>query len=441
MAKSKSIVYLGYEDEEVTEKHRNLMNSTVNKVGGCPDWPVTDIKVPNCPICSSVRPLLVQLYAPLENSQFHRTIYVFACLHPSCSNNSKGWLCLRTQNLDTSNCDIESTSANGKNKKSQSGQKMSWCSGADDWGDEAEDFNQNEENGNVIKMDNYRLSDDEDESNSMENDLVCALDSLDVDDRNANCGAQGDSGGGGGGVGGVAGVGAFGTVNVQSVCAEIEGGESDVVLVETPQIIPDRNLVTLLKESSTDPCKITDPTLRSFFLAVDEERSISSPTNYFGLTDHVRDLYQEYKKLEDALGSGSPITPTPASGGSSIGGSDSAEGEMYEKGIPVHGDIMFHNFLSSIQANPGQLIRYSRDGHPLLIAPLAEPIPKCPNCGGETICEIQILSTLIPKLRMIQNDDYAPIEYGNVLIFTCLKSCWDTPDKMRYESIIVQKEI
>ncbi|XP_055848847.1 programmed cell death protein 2-like [Episyrphus balteatus] len=442
MAKSKSIVYLGYEDEEVTEKHRNLMNSTVNKIGGCPDWPVADIKVPNCPICSSVRPLLVQLYAPLDNSQFHRTLYVFACLHPSCSSSSKGWLCLRTQNLDTSHCDIESAAAAGnKNKKSSSAaQKMSWCSGVDDWGDDADDFNQNEENGNVIKMDNSRLSDDEDESNSMENDLICALDNLDVDDKNANCnGAQGD-GGGGGGNGCGAGVGAFGTVNVQNCCAEIEGGESDVVLVETPQI-PERNLMALLKESGTDPCKITDPTLRSFFLAVDEERSVSSPTNYFGLTDHVRDLYQEYKKLEDSLGSSSPVTPPTGSGIGGSGGNDGAEGELYEKGIPVHGDIMFHNFLSSIQANPGQLIRYSRDGHPLLIAPLTEPIPKCPNCGGETVCEVQILSTLIPKLRMQQNDDAAPIEYGNVLVFTCLNSCWDTPDKMRYENIIVQKEI
>lgn len=440
MAKSKSVVYLGYEDEEVTEKHRNLMNSTVNKIGGCPDWPVADIKVPNCPICSSVRPLLVQIYAPLDNSQFHRTLYIFACLHPSCSNNSKGWICLRTQNLDTSNCDLESASViSSKNKKSQS-QKMAWCSGADDWGDDTEDLNQNEENGNVIKMDNFRLSDDEDESNSMENDLICALDTLDVDDKNANCGSQED--GSNGVLGGGAGIGAFGTVNIQSVCAEIEGGESDVVLVETPQLIPDRNLVALLKESNTDLCKITDPTLRSFFLAVDEERSVSSPTNYFGLTDHVRDLYQEYKKLEDSLGSVSPMTPPTGSGlvGNGGGGID-GEGEMYEKGIPVHGDIMFHNFLSSIQANPGQLIRYSRDGHPLLIAPLTEPIPKCPNCGGETICELQILSTLIPKLRMQQNDDAAPIEYGNVLIFTCRNSCWDTPDKMRYESIIVQKEI
>lgn len=84
--------------------------------------------------------------------------------------------------------------------------------------------------------------------------------------------------------------------------------------------------------------------------------------------------------------------------------------------------------------------RYSRDTLPLLIAPLAEPIPKCQNCGGDVLCEIQILPTLITKLRFA-NGDPTPMEYGNVLIFACAKSCWDTPDKMRPEHVIVQPEI
>lgn len=61
-------------------------------------------------------------------------------------------------------------------------------------------------------------------------------------------------------------------------------------------------------------------------------------------------------------------------------------------------------------------------------------------CGGEVLCEIQILPTLIPKLQL-NNDDSCPIEYGNVLVFTCIKSCWDTPDKYRTEYVLVQSEI
>lgn len=77
---------------------------------------------------------------------------------------------------------------------------------------------------------------------------------------------------------------------------------------------------------------------------------------------------------------------------------------------------------------------------PLLIAPLKDFKPKCPNCGDEMLCEVQVLPTLIPKLRF-GNGDPAPIEFGNVLVYTCQQSCWDTPDKMRMEHVIVQKEI
>lgn len=85
--------------------------------------------------------------------------------------------------------------------------------------------------------------------------------------------------------------------------------------------------------------------------------------------------------------------------------------------------------------------RYSRDALPLLIAPLSEiNFPtKCQNCGDELICEMQLLPSIIPKLHFI-NGDPAPIEFGNVLIFTCVQSCWDTPDKMRVEHVVVQVE-
>lgn len=34
MAKNKSTVYLGFDDEEITEKHVSLLSSTLNKIGG-----------------------------------------------------------------------------------------------------------------------------------------------------------------------------------------------------------------------------------------------------------------------------------------------------------------------------------------------------------------------------------------------------------------------
>lgn len=93
-----------------------------------------------------------------------------------------------------------------------------------------------------------------------------------------------------------------------------------------------------------------------------------------------------------------------------------------------------------IQENPGQILRYSRSAAPLLIAPLKECPEKCLNCGGELICELQLLPTIIPSLRLECNGEGVPMEFGTVLIYTCAKSCWDTPDKSRQEICVVQRE-
>ncbi|XP_013100976.2 programmed cell death protein 2-like [Stomoxys calcitrans] len=511
MAKNKSTVYLGYEDEEINDKHASLLNSTVNKVGGTPDWPNGEIKIPSCPLCGTARPLVVQLYAPLDMSQFHRSLFIFACLNPICSQNSKSWLCVRTQHLETPDhseiIKVVASPKNGKQKKKKdpkqaTSAKLSWCSGADDWGivvDEvavkeaieqmdtgADDCNEpNEENGNVINPKNVNLpvsgnhletndededddrplsneDDEEDESNSMDNDLILSFNQMDVrapqniaEDPNANCAGAAA----GGGVGGIAAACAENEGNYACsgasavICAEIEGPETDVVLVESPQK-PERDLIALMKHTPTPAAlgplaKLSDLSIKSFFIAVDLECKDSNK-EYDSYSDslsseHIRDLYQEYKKQDEtALSPGSAAVSgnsASGSGGNAVAGAGTPEDqEGYEKAIPAHGDLMFHYFLGTIQQNPGQILRYSRDTLPLLIAPLQEPTPKCPNCNGDTICEVQILSTLIPKLKMQQSNESAPLEFGNVLIFTCLKSCWDTPDKMRYEKVIVQAE-
>lgn len=55
----------------------------------------------------------------------------------------------------------------------------------------------------------------------------------------------------------------------------------------------------------------------------------------------------------------SPSSPVASSGcGDAGGGGGGVESEeKYEKGIPMHGDVMFHNFVSTIQENPGQILR------------------------------------------------------------------------------------
>lgn len=55
--------------------------------------------------------------------------------------------------------------------------------------------------------------------------------------------------------------------------------------------------------------------------------------------------------------------------------------------------------------------------------------------------EIQILPTLISKLTLqprVEKD--FQIEFGTVLIYTCVRSCWSSLDLYREEHVIVQAE-
>lgn len=442
MAKNKCIVLLGYDDEPIADKDKPYLNHTVNKIGGIANWPAGEIAIAPCPLCGQNRPLVVQIYAPLENSQFHRTLYVFACLNAPCSTQSQSWACVRTQALEKSPVENEAAAAAAHVVKTVVASNISWCSGADDWGDDDDgttgvgdtfmrvdtgNLMEPEENGNVIRYENSKISDEDEESNSLENDPVPGFGNLRVDERNANGG-----GGGGGAKGGL-----IDNLYTSKATAEIEGTEGDVVVVDTP-LSPKRDLLALLKQPQVIPRDLKDVTLKSVYIAVDEERS-SSPV----ITEHVRELLQEYQRHEEVKTS--PDSPMGGHGGAAAGGGGAQpvpmEQELYEKAIPIHGDLMFHNFMSKLQENPGQILRYSRNASPILIAPLKELLsPVCQHCGHEMICEVQILPTIIEKLRLEATGESAPIDFGNVLVWTCVKSCWDTPDKMRTEQVVVQQE-
>lgn len=159
--------------------------SSVTKV-----WPNNDLIIPPCPICGLKRPLIFQIYAPLDHSPFHRTLYIFTCIQPTCSNQSKSWICIRVQQLE------KVSDKDTANIRQNIVPNINWCHDANDWGDSDDCYNSdadncNEQNGNIIKNDNNRLSDEDDESNSMESDPIPAFGNLQVDDKNANCGAQG----------------------------------------------------------------------------------------------------------------------------------------------------------------------------------------------------------------------------------------------------------
>lgn len=218
-----------------------------------------------------------------------------------------------------------------------------WCSGADDWYDEFGDDdtfdknsissnqmqlvaqqpplddNLNEQNGNTVcnnivlaKNENRNISDDEDESNSMDDPIPMFNNLQVIDDKNANCGEQQgyiwfrweieniwpiysnnlnvnsfDSGG------------AMGLLNSPNASAEIEGEESEMVCVDAP-VAPERDLIAMLKQTRAIPHDINNLVLKSYFIAVDEEKKMSIESNSALTNDHVRDLLQKYQGEEES---------------------------------------------------------------------------------------------------------------------------------------------
>lgn len=253
----------------------------------------------------------MQIYAPLDNSQFHRTLYIFACVNPICSNQSKGWICIRAQQLEKQ---YERDSGNAKKRPEQrqpSSTNISWCTGADEWDVDFEndddsgfgkpheqqqqqhDDNLNEQNGNVVsnvvalqssKNENRMMSDeDEEESVSMESDPIPLFGNLQLaDDKNANCEGQGG--------------GAVGVTNAANAFAEIEGEETEMVTIDQPSL-PEQDLIAMLKQSTAVPSGSGDMVLKSYFIAVDEEKKHSTGTMS---NDHIRELVNEYQRKEES---------------------------------------------------------------------------------------------------------------------------------------------
>ncbi|XP_067135742.1 programmed cell death protein 2-like [Centruroides vittatus] len=94
---SQNQVLLGIKDAEV--QNDNETNWSTNKIGGKPNWMPTCSNFPNlkCKLCGQKMILVVQLYCPLGNSLYHRTLYVFCCIDRSCWNKQESWQVYRNQ--------------------------------------------------------------------------------------------------------------------------------------------------------------------------------------------------------------------------------------------------------------------------------------------------------------------------------------------------------
>lgn len=234
----------------------------------------------------------------------------------------------------------------------------------------------------------------------------------------------------------------MGRLHSPAATAEIEGDEGEVISIDTPTL-PQRDIIAILQEATPLPQELCQKAkfdqrkcliqFVPYFMNVCEESN-----NIVNLGDqHIRELLQEYQKNNDYP---SPVETEPLEGVS--GSVDGATVEKYEKGIPQHGDNMFHYFLTKIQMNQGQILRYSRENsNPLLLYPLQDFPRRCQYCQSEMVFELQILPTIISKLQLTSDPkQLTRLEFGNVLVFTCQRSCWATDSAFRQEMIVVQAE-
>lgn len=160
----------------------------------------------------------------------------------------------------------------------------------------------------------------------------------------------------------ISGGGATGKLSSPAATAEIEGDEGEIVSIDTPTY-PQNDIPSLLHEAlplPTELCRNSRTTTEKieilqfvpYFVSVWEESFSHSGS----MDHHVRELLQDYQHRNEGNVISEGVDARSASG--TDASMDIAE--KYEKSNPAHGDKMFHSFLTRIQQNPGQILRYKR---------------------------------------------------------------------------------
>ncbi|XP_063043248.1 programmed cell death protein 2-like [Engraulis encrasicolus] len=167
--------------------------------------------------------------------------------------------------------------------------------------------------------------------------------------------------------------------------------------------------------TTEEDCQPAGPTFQEYYISVVEEGDFTADSGM----EHAQDLLREYEERE-----GASVMELGDSGGGGGGGE-----EKYEKTEARHGDAVFSGFMKKVSLCPEQILRYCRNGSPLLISKppldLEKSVPKCSHCGSGRTFEFQLMPALVSLLCSNNaSETELAVEFGTVMVYTCQSSCW-----------------
>ncbi|XP_064597451.1 programmed cell death protein 2-like isoform X2 [Liolophura sinensis] len=386
---------------------------------------------PQCEECQKGMLLVTQLFCQLD-SAFNRTLYIFACVTPDCQGKAKSWRIFRSQTKVDSDLHSASVDESSGIRGASSTNPNHWCDSADDWGLDDEECVRV-----VMETDcksQQQLRNENGDTKTSEDSIIQKGKETGSPDMTDDC--EKDQ-------------------NEKTAISECS------IHFQQMHIHDDsaRSSLDDCVESSPLKCQFTSPVTASSNKVAAERTTILSHGDlsefdnqvsgnsqrrfipYFISTlaeslcvqqfedRHVHQLLKEYERKE---GCGYRETFYDDSGGS---------GEKYEKSEIKHGDKQLYRFKKTLTLCPEQCLRYQWAGEPLFLSdsagcPLSTSIPPCPVCGERRVFELQLMPALAYVLQ-IENTEERPIEFGTVLIFTCVKSCWQDGDVLREEVVVL----
>ncbi|KAF1806252.1 programmed cell death protein 2 [Mucor lusitanicus] len=388
--KKEPSVLLGIPDGDIEVDN----DAYITKLGGLPVWlepsKPPSSKVCECRICHNPMYLIFQSYVPLQESPYHRVLYVWACNRRSCMRKEGSFSVIRSHVVDPAYLKAQRQKEEEKRKKEEkkkaaaAKQQQAFGNGfqlGDLWGNSAGSF-----------------------------------------------GSAPSTGGG------------FGMKKptAASIVASTPFGAPPAKKNDTSQ----QDLVAQMSEMGIqDPVDTaTLPQFPGQYLYIDEERT----DNYESMgIDMSR--YKEYLDMEKEM-------LMDIDEGSSNG--ETWQGETYEKQhLPKGVDKQFKKFTERVECAPSQCVRYEFNGQPLFYTGLRPQDQQlitspCKYCKGPRVFEFQLMPNVLSILpttefatkdlgaakpidAKVKNVDAKTVldswnvgmEFGTILVFVCQKDC------------------